>query len=159
MARKGVWNTQACFWKKVLKTDSCWLWQGSVNNKGYGEIKARDAVYYVHRYSWEIHRGSIPDKLCVLHICDTPTCVNPEHLFLGTQADNMRDMYAKGRDYRGPKTTIGEKHGMAKLTEEEVRTLRSYPKGTSPTLLADKFGISLTHVWQVRSRKVWRHIP
>jgi hypothetical protein len=88
----------ARFWAKVQRGEGCWEWQGANNGKGYGCFgKEGSRPYYAHRFSWELHAGPIPDGLFVLHRCDNRRCVNPEHLFLGTQGDNMRDMIAKGR--------------------------------------------------------------
>jgi len=86
------------FWAKVDKTDSCWVWTGATLRRGYGQIripvkKAKQA----HRLSWEIHNGPIPDGMLVCHKCDNPPCVNPAHLFLGTQSDNNKDCVRKGR--------------------------------------------------------------
>lgn len=89
------------FWQKVEKTDTCWLWRGSKNTTGYGQLRT-DRLEKAHRISWEIHNGPIPDGLAVLHACDNPPCVNPSHLWLGTQADNARDRQAKGRQNRRP---------------------------------------------------------
>jgi hypothetical protein len=78
----------------------CWLWIGAIDGRGYGAIKDSSRVMRrASRVSWELHRGSIPEKMCILHKCDVPLCVNPDHLFLGTNADNTRDMYRKGRAY------------------------------------------------------------
>lgn len=78
----------------------CWLWLGKPDKHGYGRINVggrAGKAQFAHRVSWELHRGSIPNGMGVLHHCDTPSCVNPDHLFIGTQSDNMRDARAKGR--------------------------------------------------------------
>lgn len=86
------------FWNKVNKTESCWLWIASVgSNNGYGCIKFEGKTQQAHRVSWKLRHGEIPAGMLVLHRCDIPLCVNPEHLFLGTQSDNMRDCRDKGR--------------------------------------------------------------
>lgn len=84
------------FLDKVNKTDACWMWVGARNKRGYGNIQG----VLAHRISWELYNGPIPDGLLVCHRCDTPGCVNPDHLFLGTHQDNSRDMIAKGRGGR-----------------------------------------------------------
>ena len=93
------------FWENVSKTETCWVWIGHRKETNYGVIsegKRKGRPKSAHRYSWEIHNGPIPEGLCVLHRCDNPPCVNPEHLFLGTLADNAQDMLAKGRGRWGP---------------------------------------------------------
>lgn len=85
------------FWKRVNKTASCWEWQGARNKTGYGTVCFNYKTWRTHRYAWHITYGSIPVNLCVLHHCDNPPCVNPDHLWLGTHADNVRDRENKGR--------------------------------------------------------------
>ena len=137
----------------------CWLWCAGINEKGYGRLKValpgtRRRSHPAHRLSWIAHRGPIPAGLWVLHKCDNPACVNPEHLFLGTHADNMADMARKGRhrtgDYRG------EKHGLTTLTDAEVRAIRADER--SGTQLARDFGVSEATVSRIRNRETWGHI-
>lgn len=85
------------FWTKVIKADNCWKWIGSKYPNGYGYIYYNKNHIGSHRVSWEIHNGIIPDKMCVLHKCDNPNCINPKHLFLGTMSDNTKDMVSKHR--------------------------------------------------------------
>jgi HNH endonuclease len=94
------------FWMKVagrelLDTETCWLWIGAQNGYGYGVISYGRRQVLAHRISWELHKGPIPEDSCILHKCDTPLCVNPDHLELGTQADNMRDKRIKNRVPKG----------------------------------------------------------
>jgi hypothetical protein len=96
----GSRSPEIRFWEKVKKSDTndCWEWQSTTNNKGYGTISIKGRSRLAHRFSYEIHNGSIPNGLNVLHRCDNPLCCNPAHLFLGTQRDNIADMVAKGRN-------------------------------------------------------------
>lgn len=161
--------TERRFWAKVRKTKKCWLWTASVRNKGYGAFvypgrDGRTIQGRAHRYSWEIHRGEIPAGLCVLHLCDTPACVNPEHLFLGTKAENNRDMVRKGRHVRGGTYSRagyrrGVAHHNAKLNPETVAELRKdRVAGLSYSALAGKFGISIGHAWRIVNGRGWRQI-
>ena len=150
------------FWKKVTKTDGCWLWRNPDPSNGYGKFSYQGQVMGAHRVSWLIHYGDISDGLWVLHKCDTPACVNPDHLFLGTHDDNMADMTAKhrGRYQQHPETvTKGEQHGNAKLTENDVREIRRLrANGTPRQTVAQMFGISQSNVKQITARTAWAHV-
>jgi len=105
------------FWARVERGtgDSCWLWTGSKTPKGYGHMRINGKNVYVHRLSYQIHHGPIPDKIEVCHTCDNPPCINPSHLFLGTHAENIEDSKKKGRRInceRGPGKRNGEKNNM-----------------------------------------------
>lgn len=126
--------------------DDCWLWQGAKRNNGYGHLSRgrRDEGYVAaHRAAWEIKYGDVPDGLCVLHRCDVPACCNPAHLFLGTLADNSRDMISKGRGRGMPP---GELHPDARLSDAEVTQIRTLAAaGTTYADLARRFTISHQH--------------
>lgn len=93
------------FWARINKTETCWLWTGAKHQHGYGVLRPKDGpMIRVHRLMWEREHGPIPKGMLVLHRCDTPSCVNPDHLFLGDQRENMRDMWAKGRGRPDRKT-------------------------------------------------------
>jgi hypothetical protein len=89
------------FWSHVIRTDTCWLWTGGgVGWNGYARVKVEGKRIFVHRFSWSLANGPIPTGKVICHRCDVPLCVNPEHLFIGTQSDNIRDCVAKGRHPR-----------------------------------------------------------
>jgi HNH endonuclease len=138
--------------------DRCWQWLGATRN-GYGKIicQADHKRTYVtaHRLAWELFNGPIPPGLDVLHRCDNPACCNPAHLFLGTHSDNMRDREAKGR-HNAPR---GSNHGRAKLTEDDVRTIRRLvAEGTPQNVLARRYGVTTTILWLLVHRRTWRHV-
>jgi hypothetical protein len=131
----------------------CWLWEGCLHRaNGYGKVGIGHKAFYAHRLSWLEYRGSIPKKMYVLHSCDNPGCVNPDHLFIGTQADNLRDMHNKGRSNH-PR---GEQHSRARLTEKDVRDIRA--SELSYTKLARLYGVLPGTIGNIRSRRIWKHI-
>lgn len=133
--------------------DACWTWQGYINQAGYGQVRFQGHVYLAHRLSYEANVGPIPDDLFVCHECDNKPCVNPNHLFLGTAADNTHDMMAKDRH------AVGERSGMAKLTEEQVRLIRQLKlDGISYRNLAQQFGVTIHNIKAVVCRKTWKHV-
>ena len=153
---KEAWYT-ALFWAKVEKRgpDDCWLWTAGHNDKGYGSFGFRGRVQGAHRVSYILANGPIePSSLCVMHSCDTPLCVNPAHLSLGTRADNTRDMDRKGR--RKPGGVKGERHHNIKLSEAQVAAIRAaYVPGVVRLKdLADQYGVSLSHTCEIVNRKV-----
>jgi hypothetical protein len=135
----------------------CWLWTGATV-EGYGSIGIRGAYPRgTHRVSWELAHGAIPPGVCVLHHCDARTCVNPDHLFLGTPADNIRDMDAKGRR-RSPR---GSGHWASKFTEEQVREIRRtyVPRRNGGTYeLARRYGVTREAIRDIVKGKIWRHV-
>lgn len=148
------------FWSKVSKRGpaECWLWSGAINGSGYGMILTRrDGRHFMdraHRVSFALANGSIPPDGVILHSCDNPPCVNPAHLVLGTQAENLADMRSKGRA-----RIVGEKNGMARLTARDVREIRRRrAAGEGVDLLARAFGIAAAYVYQLAERRAWRHI-
>lgn len=150
------------FWRNTQKGSptSCWPWKKS---KSYGNMRIDGVLIKAHRVSWIIHNGPIPKGegahgMCVLHKCDIPRCVNPAHLFLGTNADNVADKMAKGR--WGGGAPSGEDSVLAKLTDEMVLEMRdkNSTKTFSKKELAAIFGISPSHVYAICNRRHWKHI-
>lgn len=147
------------FWDKVNKTNNCWEWMGGLFNTGYGGFKLDKKMQKAHRVSWELNNGKIPEEVCVLHKCDNRKCVRPNHLFLGTQSDNIKDMISKGRDNLTVGTP-GEKNGRAKLTDNKVDAIRKmYAAGNiTMKILARLFDVSQTTVNYIINKKLWKHI-
>lgn len=139
------------FESKIRVTPGCWIWQGVVS-KGYGQFDVGATRHGAHRYSYEQYVGPIEGGLFVCHKCDNRLCVNPDHLFLGTHKENMADMVSKGRSSR----VCGSAQNMAKLTEDDVRKIRSM-SGTFKSI-ASAFGINESTVSVIRSRKSWAHL-
>ncbi len=146
-------------WDKVQKTDNCWEWTGAKNPKGYGMLTYHNEQFLVHRVSYELAFGPIPPGIWVLHHCDNPACVRPDHLFLGTVLDNNRDMTQKGR--HGYTGSLGESHPNHLLTEDVVRQIRAEYKAHTRGLrieLAKKYGVTPATIKDVVSRRSWRHV-
>jgi hypothetical protein len=141
---------------KTVKTDGCWLWTGAKNRFGHGSIMCDRNVHknrfqiFAHRASWEIHVGSIPEGMCVLHRCDVPACVNPEHLFLGTKQDNSDDMKQKGRQKKGSLLP------QSKLTETDVMNIRQSP--LTQKELGNMYGVSQATISFAKNGKRWKHV-
>lgn len=141
------------FWPKVDKTETCWLWTAGKDNKGYGCLATGTGFDRAHRVAWILCNGEIKDGLEVCHKCDNPSCCNPDHLFLGTHAENMGDCVKKERQSRG------EKNGHAIITEEIVRSIRRLAsQGMNRTSIANKFSLGKTHVDKIIWRTRWKHV-
>lgn len=152
-------QTKERFWKKVDRNGStgCWLWTASTSH-GYGAfgMSRPRRIVRAHRVSWELAHGPIPSGMSVLHSCDVRNCVNPKHLWLGTQADNLRDAAAKGR-LPPPPLLRGERSRTAKLTAANVREIRErYANGEARNQIASAFNIVPNHVWVVATRRAWK---
>lgn len=141
----------------------CWIWSGVVSGNGYGKLRINGRQVSAHRVAYQEFIGPIPRGMCVCHSCDTPLCVNPSHLWLGTHQDNMRDMIRKGRHgskadgyvphRQGPK---GERARTAKLDAAKVLDIRN--SRSSCAELAEKYGITARAIAMVRSFETWGHI-
>lgn len=142
------------FEKKVDRSGACHLWTASVGTAGYGQIGIQGRPRGAHVVAWELERGPVPPGCCVCHRCDVKLCVRFDHLFLGTQAENLDDMAQKGRRVEGDHR--GTLNGRAKLTDARVRAIRGSRLSTLE--LAEKHKISPSSVRNVRAGKTWRHV-
>lgn len=157
----GKWGTlEERFWRYVKKGSGCWEWQASRHAPGgYGIIAAPGStpMLKAHRVSWEIHYGPIPQGMHVLHKCDNKGCVRPDHLFLGTHEDNMRDMKEKGRA-RGP-AMKGQQNGYSKLTDNQAKEIISLKRnGWTSRQLSERFGVSRPQIDRIVSGASWKHL-
>lgn len=148
------------FWSKFGKPKKgCWNWTGSKDPNGYGNIeeghgsKYCRTVHYAHRLSWKLFNGPIPDSMSVLHKCDNSSCVRPDHLFLGTQKDNLVDCKNKGRNAKG------EKSGRSKLRQKNINKIRELAASGKHTQLeiASKFKVNQSHISRIVSKEVWKY--
>ena len=155
MAAKAI-DPRIRFWRFVEKTETCWTWTGAKRRR-YGDFRLRvGKTVYAHRFSWEIANGRSPGKKKVCHTCDNPPCVNPDHLFLGTNRENALDAKAKGRLARQK----GEAHGCHKLTSEQVLEIRKryIPRKVSQGFLGKKFGVSQAMIGCIVRNQNWTHL-
>lgn len=174
------------FWSHVEKTDGCWNWRTrrGLAPYAYGQARLFRRPLGAHRLSYMMHVGEVPQGLQVCHRCDNPRCVRPDHLFLGTIGDNMRDRTAKGRQARGqthgwalhPERVVrgdrhwskrlkdrvprGERNGFATLTEADVIAIReAYAAGrASQNELARQYNTAQANVWRIIHRRAWQHV-
>jgi len=143
------------FWNKINKTESCWLWTGATNGRSYGLLKMPKTRKNItaHRMSYILHNGPITSEQWVLHKCDTPLCVNPNHLFLGDAAANTADMDAKGRRVNADNS--GEKNGRSIMNADKVRLARLLHGKFSLTALTKIFGVSKSQIHRIVTAQQW----
>ena len=141
-----------CYTKSGTK---CWLWIGANNGRGYGIATISQQKIYMHRLSWELFNGPIPKGMCVCHHCDTPNCLNPKHLFLGTCSDNRMDCLSKGR-WPGHRFQ-GERSPLAKLKNKDAAAIRvAYMTGLlSQRAIAKTYGVSQATIGNVLAGKTY----
>lgn len=143
------------FEAKFRVTPGCWEWAASKNIRGYGRFRLQGRegkTVMAHRFSYELYAGPIPNGLQILHKCDNPGCVNPDHLWPGTQKENMADKNAKGRG----NYNLGSKCHNAVLTEEQVMAIRADRR--KQRLIAADYGIRRNHVSMIKTGKLWAHV-
>lgn len=146
------------FWRHIRKSEGCWVWTGAHDQRGYGQMGRDGKTVRSTRVAWELHHGPVPDGLWVLHRCDNPPCVRPDHLFLGTSRDNHNDMWKKGR---GKTARIpGELHPSAALSNTQARDLRARwaAGGVTQTALAREYGTSLRVVNAIVRGRTYRDV-
>ena len=143
-------------WLKLNEQTGCLEWTGTKTPYGYGRIRISQRAYLAHRVAFIRAHGLIPEGMYVCHQCDNPSCCNPEHLFLGTQTENMADMYKKGRQ----PNRLGENNSASKLTDDQVRQIRMmYAEGgISQGALGRQFDVSTVMIGLIVRREKWKHI-
>lgn len=144
----------------ISDSDKCLEWSGALDIYGYGALTIERKVYKAHRFIYELLFGKLPSNISVCHRCDNPKCVNPNHLWAGTHAENMKDMVSKGRLTKN--RAIGERSGQSKITEKDVleirRIFRPYSRKFGAPALGKRFGIAPTQVKNIIHRRNWKHI-
>jgi hypothetical protein len=160
MPRHAHGTVEQRFWKFVDKTESCWLWNSGKNAKGYGVMQAtpekgqkRGKMLLAHRISYELHHGKLEKGDYVLHSCDNPPCVNPDHLRKGTQSENIREAILKGRKF--VPIASGEANPRSKLTLVQAKFIKAHPE-LGHKHIADMFGLSPNCIRGVRIGRTWK---
>lgn len=148
---------KTCHFKLINRFDidanGCWNWIGTKNKAGYGHIVHNKKLSLAHRVSYALNVGGIPDDLCVLHRCDNPACINPDHLFLGTHKDNVIDKVNKGRQEKG------ECHSRTRLTDKDVVDIRNTPDSNNIIHdLSKKYGVTIGTIYKIRKGEYRTHV-
>lgn len=151
--RRGKIKTPAAerFYAKVEKSESCWIWIGAMSWNGYGRFAERKHhIVGAHQFAWKLKSGTWPDGY-VLHSCDNRLCVNPDHLRIGTQQDNINDAGLRNRRSRG------STHGHAKFTERDIAEIRTSDE--TNIALGRRYNVIYKTIWKIRTRRSWTHVP
>jgi hypothetical protein len=156
----GKKNRKEITWE--VNENGCWICKShAFNTKGYPRHRVNGKIKSISHTMYEKYNGEITNGMHVCHRCDNPNCINLEHLFLGTNADNMADRNGKNRQSKGEKHSIkcrGENMGTHKLTEEEVREIKYGCNGMLHQEIADKFGVARNTITYIKNNKLWKHI-
>lgn len=149
------------FWRQVKKGPGCWEWIGALHESGYGLIGRGgrgEGLIRAHRLSWELAGNALPDDKFLLHKCDNRKCVNPAHLFVGTNQDNVDDMWSKGRGKLPPHKT-GAANGNSKYSAMQIRGAKQMlDAGFTVSFVAKSTGISRPHVHRISKGETWKHL-
>ena len=151
MAKRSI---QQVFESKYVPVpeSGCWLWIGATRN-GYGAVRRNNKIQYAHRLAFEAWRSPIPKGMNVCHTCDTPLCINPVHLFLGTHKDNVQDKMDKSRQARG------SRQGLSKLTEQQVYEIKGrLESGETLKSIAAHYGVQFTTIHAIKAGATWGHL-
>lgn len=142
-----------------VKEDSnlCWIWQRQKSSTGYGKITVSSKKLFAHRVSYEVFKGNIPENKIVMHTCDNPSCVNPDHLKLGTQKENIQDMFSKGRNPPRNQQCHGESNGQAILTSPQIKEIRRrINSGSKQIDLAKEYNVSKQTISAIFTGISWK---
>lgn len=138
---------------EFIPFSTCHWWLGYLDRDGYGEFRIDKKNKSAHRFAYDLYKKEIPKGMCVCHKCDNPSCVNPDHLFLGTQKENIADKVSKGRQ------AFGANQGSAKLDDDKVSEIkRMISSGENQTATAKVFGVSQATIWRIINRQTWKHV-
>jgi hypothetical protein len=147
------------FWPRVNKTEGCWLWTGTRDGGGFGYFRSERQRIKAHRFSWILSFGPIQPGKVVIRNCSNILCVRPDHLFVGTQRENIAHATAKGRMSTTPKIW-GEQHNFVKLKSAQALEIRAVAaQGVAPADIAAKFGVTQSNICYIVRRKTWKHLP
>lgn len=148
------------FLTRIKKTRKCWMWIGGKTVSGYGSVKIKGTNDMAHRLSYELYNGKIPANMMVCHTCDTPSCVNPKHLWIGTRSDNMKDAFIKGRINKHSLIPFknGEEHPNSKLTVKDVIFIIENHKIMKSKELSKKFDVHIKTIQKIWRRDAWKHL-
>jgi hypothetical protein len=156
---KQITHPATRFWQKVEKTETCWNWIAGKHPSGHGQISVggrKGRPQFAHRLSYEWEKGPVPDGLCVCHKCDNPSCVRPDHLFVGTRKDNLDDMRRKNRQARGQ---VLASQGNARLTESQVLEIRKkFKEGYGRSPLSREYKCTWQNIDRIVKRITWNNI-
>lgn len=148
MGRRNIATRKLIEDRVIISDRGCWVWKVSKNTAGYGQIRSCGGSWLAHRLAWSLYRGPIPAGLSVLHRCDNPPCCNPEHLFLGTAADNRLDAIAKGRQAHTLPAWASRIKRARSLTDEQVRLIRH--GGKKDRVFAEEMGVTRSTITRIR---------